>query len=177
MSILLIIAIIAGIVALVSFIGAAESYYHDEEFMAIAVGAVIVCVICLVFWWTKSDHPKDPPKEQVKVEQTVPKDTADHIKATEGMTPQQVDKYFYEITYQKFVDKFKLTAEQFDKIKGETKSQLVNRIRLYMETLEKKPEEQKPVVVIEEDPVPEEKTIEKVVEKINDPDFKYKTTW
>ena len=79
------------------------------------------------------------------------------------------DGKYYEMIYSGFIKKFKLSSEnQFRRIKGETKSQLVKRIRIYLETIE---------IKTDEDIIPKKIEKENKIQRQFKKELKFENNW
>ena len=89
------------------------------------------------------------------------RDIRNKLSANGNTVDEQLDHKYYEMIYTKFVKKFNLTDKQFARIKGETKPQLVKRIKLFMN--EKDPKIKQAVAELE--PTQEEQLVEQIKEQ------------
>ena len=89
------------------------------------------------------------------------RDIRNKLSANGHTVDEQLDHKYYEMIYTKFVKKFNLTDKQFARIKGETKSELVKRIRMFMDNTDPKIKQ----TVAELEPTQEEQLVEQIKEQ------------
>ena len=161
MSIFLILVGFFGTVFLICLLSGAVSYYNEEEFFTVAAISFVITILLIFFWFITDNKQEEKKKQDVQIEQQ--------------------EENYYEMIYTKFIKKFNLTEEDFKRIDGETKPQLVTRIRSYLDIndLEQKPKEKVEDVAAKDIQVEDLKDtpVEKVVKKPEDPDFKFKMNW
>ena len=89
------------------------------------------------------------------------RDIRNKLNANSNTVDEQLEHKYYEMIYTKFVKKFNLTDKQFARIKGETKSELVKRIRMFMDNTDPKIKQ----TVAELEPTQEEQLKEQIKEQ------------